>query len=575
MPALKAFAERLRWLMPLLAAAALGLSLLPALQSYRFLPFCQGTLICFLAMAAMLRLRPLQSLCRKLDGLAAQMAQIPDPVFLALTFLYFFCLTCFLSGALFHHVPHVNDTINQYIHAKFLAAGKIVETSHPLKEFFDSGWMINDGKWFSPYSPGHVLLLAAGHVVGLPWVINPLVGALTLVALFALGKQLYGKNVAMGAVLLMCVSPFVVFMSSEYMNHSTALLFTVLFTHYFLLAEKTRRRHHALLAGAAFGMLFITRPYTALGIALPFIAWASCSLVKSLRRHIRVYVLMAAAFSLFVAFHAWWNIKTTGDPLVTAYQYLLGPEHMPGLGKKAFNDSYDLEDAKKILKMRLDSMNYMLFDWAIPSLLLVVLLFVTGCFTAADALLLGVYGGLLLAYFFFQGRTEIFGPRYNYEASGSLILLTAVALSRLPRMLAMLKTAALEPTVIRGAALATVAGLVAYAFSDAIPWRYQQYGNHYWEGNYDYYEDILQNTQKPALVFIYTKPGSKPYWMGQHYFRVAFTLPPTPDSPVIFARDLGKRNTELMDYYPCRYAYMRDQNTLKLIRTPQGQCPKP
>ena len=37
--------------------------------------------------------------------------------------------------------------------------------SHPLKEFFDGIYGINDGRWFASYFPGHSMVLAFGLIL--------------------------------------------------------------------------------------------------------------------------------------------------------------------------------------------------------------------------------------------------------------------------------------------------------------------------------------------------------------------------------------------------------------------------
>ena len=75
-----------------------------------------------------------------------------------------------------------------------------------------------------------------GEVVGAPWVINPLLGALAVVVVFYLGKTIYDERTARIAALLASVSPFLIFMSSEFYNHATSLLFSTLFVWFFALA---------------------------------------------------------------------------------------------------------------------------------------------------------------------------------------------------------------------------------------------------------------------------------------------------------------------------------------------------
>ena len=97
--------------------------------------------------------------------------------FVWLAALWVFVLTNVISWFVFDHIPHVQDTVAQLFQAKLFAAGKLYLPSPPLPQFFDLMHVINDGRWYSQYPPGHPLLLLLGVLIHAPWIINPLLGA--------------------------------------------------------------------------------------------------------------------------------------------------------------------------------------------------------------------------------------------------------------------------------------------------------------------------------------------------------------------------------------------------------------
>jgi 4-amino-4-deoxy-L-arabinose transferase-like glycosyltransferase len=151
-----------------------------------------------------------------------KLAAIPEKWFLACLALVFFAVTCALSGMLFSHVPHVADSQSQYIQSKIFTSGQIYITPHPLQKFFNTQAMASWGNYYSLYPPGHAILLAIGQLIGMPWVINPTLGALFTIAVYYLSRELTGPATARLAAILALLSPFIVFMSSEYMNHATS-----------------------------------------------------------------------------------------------------------------------------------------------------------------------------------------------------------------------------------------------------------------------------------------------------------------------------------------------------------------
>lgn len=506
---------------------------------------------------------PLLVAGRWLERTICWQRRIPTRLFLPFCFCSMAAMCAALSGLLFDHVPHVNDSINQYIHAKFVAGGHVSIPSHPLKEFFGSGWMINDGRWYSPYSPGHVLMLALGHLAGLPWLVNPVLGALTVVAVYFLAEELYGAAVGRLSAALILLCPLIVFMSSTFMNHVTALLCTTLFMLFFLRALRTRHWCDAALSGLSLGILALTRPYTAFAIGLPYALIALWHLYKNFRAHLKPFAVMALVIFSCALFQLWWNVETTGDPFMLAYSKLYGSAAaMPGLGNNPYGAGagHSLAAGLTTLGDRFVMMNEMLFEWPLPSLMLVALPFICGAARRQDFLLLATYASLALTYAFFIGRSDVFGPRYHYEASAALVILTAAAIVRLPVMLRLTLKLRRRREAIYGVCICLL--LALYVLSN-VPFRYALYSRDYPEVSYGYYLSIVQNVREPALVFA---PGNR------SFLSLAFTLPPKETTPVIFAADLGEKNAQLIAYYPCRYAYIRQDEGLLQIHAPAANC---
>ena len=82
-----------------------------------------------------------------------------EAYFISSLLLLCFAITGTIAYAVLNHIPHVQDSIAQLFHAKIFAMGKLTAPLPPHKEFFDFMFMINDGRWYSQYPPGHSLLL--------------------------------------------------------------------------------------------------------------------------------------------------------------------------------------------------------------------------------------------------------------------------------------------------------------------------------------------------------------------------------------------------------------------------------
>jgi 4-amino-4-deoxy-L-arabinose transferase-like glycosyltransferase len=68
---------------------------------------------------------------------------------------------------------------------------------------------------------------------GVPWQVQPLLGIGTLELVFALGRRLYGRHVAVPALVLGVLSPFHSFMIGTYLSHMPAT-FVITLAYYLL-----------------------------------------------------------------------------------------------------------------------------------------------------------------------------------------------------------------------------------------------------------------------------------------------------------------------------------------------------
>ena len=129
-------------------------------------------------------------------------------------------LAGFVSWRCYGRVPHIEDEHAYLFQAKVFADGKVVAASPPFARPFQVPFVIDrDGRRFSKYPPGFSFLLALGVLVGLPWIVNALCGALVLVAVYLIGADLLGPPVGLCAALLGLLSPLLLLQSSVLMSH--------------------------------------------------------------------------------------------------------------------------------------------------------------------------------------------------------------------------------------------------------------------------------------------------------------------------------------------------------------------
>lgn len=528
----------------------------------------QGSAIAFVV--AISALNPaIRSYLAKMGNLCLRVGRMQGWLWACICALVFLVITGTLSQLLFGGLPHVADTHVQYMQSKIFAAGKLYEPSHPLRAFFDFQYVINDGKYYSSYFPGHALILAIGQLLNLPWLVNPAMGALTVLAVYGLGREIGGKATGMVAAALMLVSPYILVMSSEYMQHSTCMLFLTLFAYFYIRTLKTDSHVYALLAGLAIGYAFFTRVHAAATYAALLVPYTMYYFLCRPKKRFIPCFLMLSGFLVWAGALAYYQYLLTGDPFLTGYQQ----PSQRGVGPSALNHvksflNYDrwfalFGDYDRAVWQYVE-LHKVLFNWPTSSLLFVFVLYLLKAQTRFCTILLLCLAGQFLGLIFVLDRTgSLFEPRFIYESTALLVVLSALCMKRLPGMMRKYHIIRSRPVGV-GIIASWLVISTALAFPTRTNEQYQVYANNFWEGNADYYKVIMANAEKPALVFM------KQY---NNFRLVFFTQPPDPRNPVIFAQDRGGENQRLMDYYPDRSVYVVDDWDITKIRA--GALPPP
>ncbi len=489
---------------------------------------------------------------KPLERLAVRLGKLHDipskryAFFCAAIFLF---LTITLSEILFENLPHVADTHAQYVHARILLSGHLYLPSHPLHRFFDFQNMVNDGKYYSVYAPGHIILLAATMVLGMPWLLDPLMGSLTVIALYYLALEIGNKTTAMIAAVLMIASPFMVFMSSEYMNNVTCECCLTVFLLFYIRQHKCLSPRDAIYAGLAVGYAFFTRPQSTLPYALPVAIHAVAALISAPKERLKPTLYMGASFLFFVLCLLGYNhimndnafVQSRTDPLKFLRPFSSWSAIAPHIGWDAMR-----------LRITTARLHQQLFGWPFSSLVFVFLLFQFrlqpryGWLLAACCLM--QVASLIINPFF----SNIFGPRYLYEISTCLIILTALLFTRLSERYAFFARPAMTGSIFTVMLLSFILAFPAHDIN-----LFNRYKNNYHEGNAPFYRSVNTIAKKPALIF---------FTRYEDFRLLYFTMPPLNSSPIIIAQDRGAENRNLMNFYPNRSVYVFDHRQLKQIR---------
>jgi hypothetical protein len=351
-----------------------------------------------------------------------------------------FVLTVALAYFVHQPYPHVPDGFSYYFQAKIFAEGKLFETAPPLPEFFRFDWVaIHDGRWFSIFPPGWPLLLAAGIKAGVPALVNPVLGAICVIVIWRLGTALFGPRTGLLSALFCCLSPFFLFMSSEFMSHTAALLFTSMATLAYVSARSAKGGLGGYaVSGAAAGLAFLIRPADATAI------WAAQTVhglwVDRSRRAVLGACLSAVPLACGAAVYLAYNRVLMGRWLSSPL-LLVSPRNRMGFGADIGYDwAFETPGHtpwRAVLNLNHNAavMSQDLFGWPITSLFFVLVL---ACFGRKDSRH-GLCGLIIAAFVVLYGlywyHGEAFGARFYFTLLPSVLMLTVEGIRQTPEIL--------------------------------------------------------------------------------------------------------------------------------------------
>jgi hypothetical protein len=509
------------------------------------------------------------------------------------------CLAAFVGAAwvsttVFDRLPHVEDDVAFLFQAKVIASGHLRASPSPLPDFFGIPFiLVRDGHWFGKYPPGYPLVLALGVLVGQPWLQNPAAGAVAIGLVYLAGRRLYGRWTGVLAAALLAASPFFLLQAGSFLSHTVTLCWALAFLLLFERARRTGSIPSAVAGGAALGMLFLSRPLTAVGIGIPYVIWAGIESAIAPRR-MRVYLPMALGFLPFVGMMLGYNRLTTGDPFRFAYELWwpfdkvgFGPGHGPG------DTGHTLASGQLNTRINVDQLRQYLFGWPDKRSLVPAWLGGIGAFVGLtwrllrraapilpapprtgttgvpaelwDLLNAGVVVSLIAIHLTYWTAGQMYGPRYYFEAIGALVLLSARGILVLVPCLGPLlrRLAPSLPAPAAWAAFPTllvVAYLTLWSFTNFVPPIFRGWTDWY-QINGDGVRKVDAANIHHAVVFV--QIGN---WTDYAPFFCQNT--PSLDTDVVYAIDLGDRDKDLMRLYPGRSFYRYSKGVITPIPTP-------
>lgn len=400
--------------------------------------------------------------------------------------------------------PNLIDSMAQLLHARFVAAGHLAGPVDRWNEFWHiQNSLVTSRGWVSQYPPGHVLLLAVGFRLGAVWAVGPvLCGTAAFFTALAADRLLpHDRAVARAGAMLAAASPFFVAHAGAYMNHVSAAALGAAAIYAAVRARDEGGVRWPLLAGAATGAAFATRPLAAVVIAITVAAiMASGASVgrEWVRSRLRSSFIAGAGALPFLLLLAAYNSWFFGGPLQFGYTAAWGPATGLGFHRDPWGNMYGPLEAAGFTSSDLTGLSLHLLGTPIPVVLVVGLFLLAAKRLTTGERLIALWALLPVAANALYWHHGMFmGPRMLNEAAPAWALLAAIAAVGLVRRVPV-RWEAREYSVRAGLA-------VAFALSAAVgvlylgPDRLAQYGRAWMASS----RIEVPTVSRPTLVFVH------------------------------------------------------------------------
>jgi 4-amino-4-deoxy-L-arabinose transferase-like glycosyltransferase len=271
-------------------------------------------------------------------------------------------------------------------------------------------------------------VLSLGVRLGVPWLVNPLLGGAAILLAHALVTRVYGRRLADAVVLLMALSPWLIIMSATLMPHPTSLVLCLLVMLAISHAREDGSLLWAIVAGLACGALLHVRPLEAVVTALVAGTWWLSTGWRRLRLAAMAATVVCGTLmgALFLAY----NKFVTGDPFLVPLNAFFEAQFGKGTNRLGFGPDignwpgwstdalpgHGPIDVFMNTNQNLHLVQFELFGWAAGSLTLAYLLAVSASWKRDWLMWFWALAVIaVLNLYWFSGGSD-YGARYWYFA---------------------------------------------------------------------------------------------------------------------------------------------------------------
>jgi len=287
----------------------------------------------------------------------------------------------------------------------------------PVVEPFRPWFFVVDGSTLYPkYTPVPAAMFAAGKLLGGYRVALGLVAAAVVWLTYATVAEAFDRPTGVVAAALLAGSPVFLVEASVFLPYVPTLAWNLLFAWAYLRADRTGDRRLTALAGAAIGVAFFARPYTAVLFAAPFVAHALWTLRGFERSALTRQTITAGLGLAGVGVTLGYNTLLTGAATTFPYE-AFAPLDGPGFGYREIAGYSRVYDLPLALRANARNLAQYVTNWSVaaplgPLLALVGLGAVLGERTRRDPrklVLAGLAASIPVGQLYFWGTLNLLG----------------------------------------------------------------------------------------------------------------------------------------------------------------------
>jgi 4-amino-4-deoxy-L-arabinose transferase-like glycosyltransferase len=469
-------------------------------------------------------------------------------------------LSSWVSYDVYDGLAQLEDEYAYLWQARLAVNGDLKIPSPPQAEAFVIPFVIDyQGERFGKYPLGFPVVLSMGERFGVVRLINPLFAGLVVWLTYRLGEKLLNRKAGLLAAGLTTISPLFLTYTGSILSHTWGLVLSLTLAISWLDITDPNYPHQRAnvpgwlpmwTAGLSLGVLVLSRPWTAIGVAIPFalhglmLLWRSPKMVQ--KRIIGVGMIAILTGSI----HFLWQFALTKDPFLNPYM-LWWPYDRIGFGEGigVAEGGHSLQQGWIHTKNSLRMIWSDLWGWGQYSWMLIFI----GVWAARRhrrvLLIASVFPSLVFVYYAYW----VSGPRYFYEGLYSLTILGAAAIAWIGGWMPGQSIKSAYQARIRRSML--LAGLVLFLTLGTLPYTPTRLQNI--KDRYGFSHDALDPFQTPeaqslppALIIVHTAN----WWDYGAYLHLEN---PYLTSPFIFAWVSPALNPSeaFASYFPNRTIY--------------------